>query len=85
MPRLGGVGTLAAVRALRAEASSLGAVGVVSALDEMRAIAVTGDATSEGRRAFLEAGASSVIAKPVEAEVLLASLGDVLGSSSEEA
>ncbi|KAA0149042.1 hypothetical protein FNF28_07394 [Cafeteria roenbergensis] len=85
MPRLGGVGTLAAVRALRAEASSVGAVGVVSALDEMRAIAVTGDATSEGRRAFLEAGASSVIAKPVEAEVLLASLGDVLGSSSEEA
>ncbi|KAA0174347.1 hypothetical protein FNF27_04139 [Cafeteria roenbergensis] len=83
MPRLGGVGTLAAVRALRAEASSVGAVGVVSALDEMRAIAVTGDATSEGRRAFLEAGASSVIAKPVEAEVLLASLGDVLGSSSE--
>ena len=70
MPRLGGVGTLAAVRALRAEASSLGVVGVVSALDELRAIAVTGDATSEGRRAFLEAGASSVIAKPVDATAL---------------
>lgn len=74
MPRLGGVGTLAAVRAMRADAASLGLSGMVSALDGMRAIAVTGDASSEGRREFLEAGASSVIAKPVEADVLLASL-----------